>query len=134
MPTGDSDTSSLHTVTDSLQQQLYRYNGDRRMQALNEDYSTSKHRSGPSRRCELTLPPSPLLLSCAVPRAPVWPCDKTATSLELKIARLFELTYANGLHYEPEPGQMREAMGVVSLDGPARILDLGERADHGFRR
>ena len=40
MPTGDSDTSSLHTVTDSLQQKLYRYKGDRRMQALNEDYKS----------------------------------------------------------------------------------------------
>ena len=59
---------------------------------------------------------------------PVWPCDKTAAKLELKIASVFEQTYANGLHWEPaaEEEGMREVLSASSsVDGPPRAVDLG---------
>ena len=58
----------------------------------------------------------------------VWPCDMTAAKLELRIASVFEQTYANGLHWEPgleEAGGMKEVLSASSVDGPPRAVDLG---------
>ena len=38
MSSPDSDTSSLYTLTDSIRQHLYRFQGERRFQGVNDAY------------------------------------------------------------------------------------------------